>query len=266
VKYSPKYSHTWHGFCDLIPTDLSKDSLFFPLVPSEIQYFSQVLRLRSGDHINLTDTKGSVVKLEISSMDKSGIQGKMITHSFRERPSDLTLVIPMPKKDAIEEVLRVCGYYAATLVILNMNEPVPERWSKILQEQLRISKGVWKSSIVTFPSLEAYLLDAYEHKKSLGLAVEPDLWKESFLKNNTENVFLNPLKDLLIKSPIKTFLIGNESGWNPEHRKIFSIFQEKDPNFITPFHLGDITFRVADAAHYVSHVFHALNHSKPLEL
>jgi 16S rRNA (uracil1498-N3)-methyltransferase len=233
----------WRLFADNIP----QPNATLILDGDEHHFLRNVLRLKCGEHLEITNGKGCTAVAELTSCEKQKSHCLIKSKSEQPKPTHcVSLYIGTPKPAALEEAVTLATELGASQIHFfraqktqNKQPTRPDRLHKIMRESMRISRNPWDTQIFDHATLE----DA--------VSVLPDnclriLCDESPLYENTSSYIQNHLVKVLEEK--KNFshmalFIGPESSFTDAEREFL-----RTQILAIPVTLGSQILRVPTAA------------------
>ena len=179
------------------------------LSPEESHHAIKVLRLKTGDEIEITDGKGSLYKAQLAGTDKKQSAFRIIKIiATQKRGFSIHLAIaPTKNSDRMEWMVEKCaeiGIEKITFLLGKKSERKTislERMEKILVSAMKQSGQVWKPALADIISIEKFIEQCRESQKFIAFV-------------NQDNP--HHLKDLAKPDGDYAVLIGPEGDFTKE--------------------------------------------------
>lgn len=185
------------------------------LEPEAAHYARDVLRLRSGDPVELFDGEGAfgLGSLEVCGRDRVVVEIPALARAAPSSAPAVTLIQAVGKGEKVEQVVRQASELGVQrIVIVSTQRTVAERvhkldrWRGIAEDATRLSGRYFVPQILGVLPLEAWL---EEPRAALALAL--DGAAEASLKACLAPLAASPPRSIEVA-------IGPEGGFSPEER------------------------------------------------
>ncbi|WP_186647915.1 RsmE family RNA methyltransferase [Fluviispira vulneris] len=233
----------------LIQTDLSKDQNEVILKDDEHHYAFHVLRLSSGEEVEITNCKGLKAVGCIDSANKKSISIKIDKISELKKSSpEIHLWLAYPKPATLEEVVSSASELGVDHIHIfkadksAVKSPIKiEKMERISQESVRISKSAFAAKISCYNNLNELFQKIIDlnNKNRLILFCDESHIYEGKIRNSIYSVlreqFKNDLEEICL-------LIGPEASFSDKERLL--IHETITKNSVS---LGNNILRVPNA-------------------
>jgi 16S rRNA (uracil1498-N3)-methyltransferase len=176
---------------------------------SDAHQIKDVLRMKSGDQLELLDGTGKIYSAKISRIEKDQVVCAVLEHRTlnTELGTEVTIAQCVPKAKKMDNIIQKCTELGVARIIPTLSErsiakgEKLERWKKIAKEAAEQSGRATIPAIAPLTKFDAVL----KLKDQFDLALIPwELEKETALKSIVKN---KKITNLLI-------LIGPEGGFS----------------------------------------------------
>ncbi|OGP13496.1 MAG: hypothetical protein A3I75_03330 [Deltaproteobacteria bacterium RIFCSPLOWO2_02_FULL_50_16] len=210
----------------------------------DVRHIKNVLRLKKGDALSMTDGAGIVYEGIIDSMQTQGITVKITSQkSLSTLPIQLCCAQALIKKDKMDWVIQKTVELGVSHIIpFTSSRTVPqgkensrrERWKRIAQEAMKQSGQTYTPTLAPPLSFDKLLHASQQYDLKI-------LCWENEASHSLKRILRNPDRDLsIIKSII--YIIGPEGGFTPDE------IQKAIRSHFIPISLGDRILRSETAS------------------
>ena len=243
---------------DLIRLIISNERIYnnennnLELTHNEAHYLNNVMRIKIGQEIFITNGEGSLWKaikvdnkyIEISQLDK--------TYLFQKQEATLLGIAVVVPKNGFEDILKMCTEIGIDLIQplfsdrqfnknLNFSKKFT-RWNSIINEAVEQSERLWKPSILKGIDITEWIKNSRDRDR-ISISVTRENISEDL------NKWLDKKKEFSDKKKgVFWNVIGPEGGWSKRELEFFT------KNRITYVKLADTILRTSTATVYASSI------------
>lgn len=166
-------------------------------------HLKNVIRIKEKDSLLFLNGRGNSGVSEILEISKKEIRASLKTHEFHEDQRNISLVIGVPKKEALESILRIAVELNLKNIYLYYSKyaqykvEYTPRYEKILVSALEQSNGIY------LPQVKAYSSERFDDFQKVLMTNRLRVNKEIMLTSDKEIVYF----------------VGPEAGFSDEEER-----------------------------------------------